>query len=278
MEKCIITAACTGAWPKKENTPYVPITAEEIAKEVWAVWEAGAAIAHIHVRGENESPTMEFEKFKEAVDLIRTNKECDIILNLTTSGSVDPNLTLADRSKHLVELKPEMCSYDAGSMNWMHTTLFLNPPDFLEGLGALTQEHGIKPELEIFDAGMLYTSLYYLKKGILKAPLHFQFCLGAPGGMTATIDNFMHLLKEIPEGSTFSAFGVGAQWLTILYMSVITGGHIRVGMEDNIYMSKGVLAKSNVEFVEKAKTVCKEYGREIASPAEARQILGLPAK
>ncbi len=278
MEKCIITAACTGAWPKKKDTPYVPITAEEIAKEVWAVWEAGAAIAHIHVRGENEGPTMEYEKFKEAVDLIRTKKECDIILNLTTSGSVDPNLTLADRSKHLVELRPEMCSYDAGSMNWMNTTLFLNPPAFLEGLGTLTQEIGVKPELEIFDAGMLYTSLYYLKKGFLKAPLHFQFCLGAPGGMTATIDNFLHLLKQIPEGSTFSAFGVGAQWLTILYMAVITGGHIRVGMEDNIYMSKGVLAKSNVEFVEKAKTVAKEYGREIATPADARRILGLPEK
>jgi uncharacterized protein (DUF849 family) len=218
---------------------------------------------------------MEYEKFKEAVDLIRTNKECDIILNLTTSGSVDPNLTLEDRSKHLVELRPEMCSYDAGSMNWMNTTLFLNPPDFLEGLGKLTQEINVKPELEIFDTGMLYTSLYYLKKGILKAPMHFQFCLGAPGGMTATIDNFMHLLKQIPEGSTFSAFGVGAQWLTILYMTVITGGHIRVGMEDNIYMSKGVLAKSNVEFVEKAKTVATEYGREIATPADARKILGL---
>ena len=275
MEKCIITVALTGAWPKKENTPYVPISAQEIAEEVWACWKAGAAVAHIHVRGENESPTMEYEKFKEVVDLVRTNKECDIILNLTTSGSVDPNLTLADRSKHLVELKPEMCSYDAGSMNWMHTTLFLNPPDFLEGLGKLTQEHNIKPELEVFDAGMVYNCLYYLKKGILKAPMHFQFCLGAPGGMTATIDNFMYLLKLIPEGSTFSAFGVGAQWLTILYMSVITGGHIRVGMEDNIYMSKGVLAKSNVEFVEKAKTIANEYGREIATPAEARKILGL---
>ena len=275
MEKCIITVALTGAWPKKENTPHVPISSQEIAEEVWACWKAGAAVAHIHVRGEGESPSMEYERFKEVVDLVRTNKECDIILNLTTSGSVDPNLTLADRSKHLVELRPEMCSYDAGSMNWMNTTLFLNPPDFLEGLGTLTQEIGIKPELEIFDTGMLYTSLYYLKKGILKAPLHFQFCLGAPGGMTATIDNFLHLLKLIPEGSTFSAFGVGAQWLTILYMSVITGGHIRIGMEDNIYMSKGVLAKSNVEFVEKAKAVANEYGRGVATPAEARKILSI---
>lgn len=278
MEKCIITVAPTGAWPKKKDTPHVPISAQEIAEEVWACWKAGAAIAHIHVRGEGESPTMEYEKFKEAVDMIRTNKECDIVLNLTTSGSVDPNLTLEDRSKHLVELKPEMCSYDAGSMNWMNATVFLNPPAFLEGLGTLTQENGIKPELEIFDTGMLYNSLYYHKKGFLKAPMHFQLCLGAPGGMTATIENFMYLKNQLPEGSTFSAFGVGAQALTIMYMTVITGGHIRVGMEDNIYLSKGVLAKSNVEFVEKAKKVAGEFGREIATPAEARKILGLREK
>lgn len=278
MEKCIITVAPTGAWPKKTDTPYVPTSPEEIAEEVYACWKAGAAIAHIHVRGDKESPTMKYENFKAAVDLIRAKKDCDIVLNLTTSGSVDPNLTLEDRSKQLVNLKPEMCSYDAGSMNWMNTTIFLNPPAFLEGLGKLTQEHNIKPELEIFDTGMLYTSLYYLKKGILKAPCHFQLCLGAPGGMTATIENFMHLKNQLPADSTFSAFGVGAQYLTIMYMTVITGGHIRVGMEDNIYLSKGVLAKSNVDFVEKAKRIVKEYGREIATPAEARQILNLRGK
>ncbi|MBN2401497.1 MAG: 3-keto-5-aminohexanoate cleavage protein [Spirochaetes bacterium] len=278
MEKCIITVATTGAWPKKSNTPHVPTKPKEIAEEVYACWKAGAAIAHIHVRGEDESPSMKYETFKETVELIREKKDCDIILNLTTSGSVDPNLTLEDRSKHLVNLKPEMCSYDAGSMNWMNTTVFLNPPAFLEGLGKLTIENDIKPELEIFDTGMLYNSLYYHSKGLIKAPMHFQLCLGAPAGMTATIENFMHLKNQLPAGSTFSAFGIGAQHLTIMYMTVITGGHIRVGMEDNIQISKGVLAKSNVEFVEKAKRVAGEFGREIATPAEARKILNLRNK
>lgn len=275
MEKCIITVATTGAWPKKSDTPYVPTQPQEIAEEVYACWKAGAAIAHIHVREEDESPAMKFEAFKETVELIREKKDCDIVLNLTTSGSVDPNLTLEDRTKHLKYLKPEMCSYDAGSMNWMHSTVFLNPPPFLEGLAKFTLEHTIKPELEIFDTGMLYNSLYYGNKGLIKDPMHFQLCLGAPGGMTATIENFMHLKSQLPEGSTFSAFGIGAQHLTIMYMTVITGGHVRVGMEDNVYLSKGVLAKSNVDFVEKAKKVIGEFGREVATPAEARRILQL---
>ena len=278
MEKCIITVATTGAWPKKSDTPYVPTQPQEIAEEVYACWKAGAAIAHIHVREEDESPAMKFEAFKETVELIREKKDCDIVLNLTTSGSVDPNLTLEDRTKHLKYLKPEMCSYDAGSMNWMHSTVFLNPPSFLEGLAKFTLEHTIKPELEIFDTGMLYNSLYYGNKGLIKAPMHFQLCLGAPGGMTATIENFMHLKSQLPEGSTFSAFGIGAQHLTIMYMTVITGGHVRVGMEDNVYLSKGVLAKSNVDFVEKAKKVIGEFGREVATPAEARRILQLRTK
>jgi len=275
MEKCIITVATTGAWPKKSDTPYVPTQPQEIAEEVYACWKAGAAIAHIHVREDDESPAMKFEAFKETVALIREKKDCDIVLNLTTSGSVDPNLTLEDRTKHLKYLKPEMCSYDAGSMNWMHSTVFLNPPPFLEGLAKFTLENNIKPELEIFDTGMLYNSLYYGNKGLIKAPMHFQLCLGAPGGMTATIENFMHLKSQLPEGSTFSAFGIGAQHLTIMYMTVITGGHVRVGMEDNVYLSKGVLAKSNVDFVEKAKKVIGEFGREVATPAEARRILQL---
>ena len=278
MEKCIITVATTGAWPKKINTPYVPTKPEEIAEEVYACWKAGAAIAHIHVRESDESPSMKYETFKKTVELIRAKKDCDIILNLTTSGSVDPNLTLEDRTRHLVNLKPEMCSYDAGSMNWMNTTVFLNPPAFLEGLGKLTVENNIKPELEIFDTGMLYNSLYYYNKGFIKAPMHFQLCLGAPGGMTATIENFMHLKNQLPVGSTFSAFGIGIPYLAIMYMTVITGGHIRVGMEDNVYLSKGVLAKSNVDFVEKAKIISREYGREIATPAEARNILNLRDK
>lgn len=273
MEKLIITVAPTGAWPTKKDTPYVPTTPQEIADEVYKCWKAGASIAHIHVREDDESPSMNFEKFKETVTLIRDRRDCDIILNLTTSGG----LTLIDeeRIRPFVELKPEMASFDAGTMNWQHRTVFENRPDFLEKLAQAQKDNNVKPELEIFDAGMLYNTLYLKEKGFLEPPLHYQFCLGVPGGIAATVENFMYLKSILPEGATFSAFAIGKMHLTILFMTIITGGHVRVGMEDNVYLAKGVLAKSNVEFVERVKRIAKEFQREIATPAEARKILVL---
>ncbi|MCK4822316.1 3-keto-5-aminohexanoate cleavage protein, partial [bacterium] len=131
------------------------------------------------------------------------------------------------------------------------------------------------PELEIFDAGMLYNTLYLVEKGLLEPPLHYQFCLGVPGGTAATVENFMHMKSILPQGATFSAFAIGRMHLTIIFMTIITGGHVRVGMEDNVLLSKGVLAKSNVEFVKRVKRIAKEFQREIATPTEAREILGL---
>jgi len=273
MEKLIITVAPTGAWPTKKDTPYVPITPQEIAEEVYNCWKAGASIAHIHVRDEDESPSMNFGKFRDTVTSIRERKDCDIILNLTTSGGI--GLADEERMKPFVELRPEMASFDAGTMNWQHRTVFENRPDFLEKLAQTQKENKVKPELEIFDAGMLYNTLYLVEKGFLEPPLHYQFCLGIPGGTAATVENFMHMKSILPEGATFSAFAIGRMHLTILFMTVITGGHARVGMEDNVLLSKGVLATSNVEFVERVKRIAKEFQREIATPAEAREILGL---
>lgn len=273
MEKLIITVAPTGAWPTKKDTPYVPITPEEIAEEVYNCWKAGASIAHIHVRDEDESPSMNFDKFNQTVTLIRERKDCDIILNLTTSGGI--GLTDEERMKPFVELRPEMASFDAGTMNWQHRTVFENRPDFLEKLAQTQRENKVKPELEIFDAGMLYNTLYLVEKGLLEPPLHYQFCLGVPGGTAATVENFMHMKSILPQGATFSAFAIGRMHLTILFMTIITGGHVRVGMEDNVLLSKGVLATSNVEFVKRVKRIAKEFQREIATPAEAREILGL---
>lgn len=273
MDKLIITVATTGAWPTKEITPYVPIEPEEIAEEVYKCWKAGAAIAHIHVREDDQKASMNLDKFKKTVELIRSHEDCDIILNLTTSGNV--GLTDEERMKPFMELKPEMASYDAGTMNWMHTTIFENRPEFLEKLALRMQEYDIKPELEIFDLGMIYNSLYYMKKEVLDTPAHFQFCLGAPGGAAGTVENLMHMLSLIPEGSTWSAFGIGASHMPIMFTAIAKGGHIRVGMEDNIYLSKGVLAESNVQFVERVQRIAKDFGRPIATPAEAREILGL---
>ncbi len=271
MSKLIVTVATTGAWPTKDDTPYVPIDPPEIAEEVYKCWKAGAAIAHIHVRDDEGIPSMNFEKFEETVKLIR--ERCDIVINLTTSGGI--GFTDEERMKPFIELKPEMASYDAGSMNWMHQTVFMNSPEFLEKLGRKMKENNVKPELEIFDTGMVYNTLYYLQKGVLEEPLHYQFVLGAPGGMAATTENLLYLKNLIPKGSTWSAFGIGKMHLPILFTTVALGGHVRVGMEDNIYYSKGVLAKSNAEFVERVRRIAREAGREIATPDEAREILGL---
>ena len=270
--KVILTVAPTGAWPSKNDTPYIPLQPKEIAEDVYACWQAGASIAHIHVRDDEDKSSMDFDKFTETVELIRAT-DCDIVLNLTTSGQL--GLEDEDRMRHIIALKPELASYDCGSMNWAHSTVFENSPRFLEKLGLAMQENNIKPEIEIFDAGMVYNALYYLKKGVLKAPLHFQFVLGAPGGMTATVENLMFLKTLIPADSTWGALGIGRGHLPIMYTTLALGGHVRVGMEDNIYYSKGVLAKSNVEFVERTKRIAAEIDKEIATPDESRKILGL---
>ncbi len=271
-DKVILTVATTGAWPTKKDTPNIPLQPEEIAKDVYDCWKAGASVAHIHVRDDENKASMDFDKFKQTLDLIRTT-DCDIVLNTTTSGGLGIDDEI--RMKPFSELKPELASYDCGSMNWAHSTVFENSPKFLEKLGIRMQEVGVKPEIEIFDAGMIYNALYYLKKGVLKAPLHFQFVLGAPGGMTATVENLVFLKNLIPEGSTWSALGIGKGHLPVMYAALAMGGHVRVGMEDNIFYSKGVLAETNAQFVERTVRIIKELGKEVATPEEARQILGV---
>lgn len=270
-DKVILTVATTGAWPTKKDTPYVPLQPEEIAEEIYECYKAGASVAHIHVRDDEDKASMSFEKFEKTVKLVR--EKCDIVINLTTSGGI--GLDDDVRMKPFIELKPEIASYDCGSMNWQHSTVFENSPQFLEKLGTAMQENDVKPEIEIFDAGMVYNALHYYKKGILKGPLHFQFVLGVPGGMAATVENLVYLKNLIPADATWGAIGIGKQHLPILYATLALGGNLRVGMEDNIFYKKGQLAKSNVEFVERTKRTVIEMGKEIATPAEARKILGL---
>ncbi len=279
-KKTIITCATTGAWPKKENNPNVPMTPAEIAEDVYADWKAGAAIAHIHMRDDDGNGTMDALRFAETVKLLEENHpECDIIINMTTSGDI-----YADdetRVQHIKDLKPEMASYDCGSMNWLNSGLFLNSPKFLEDCGMLFQETKTKPEIEAFDPGMIGNAAYYIKKGVLKTPVHFQFCMGCANGIAGTMKNLIFMKETAEElvgkdNFTWSCFGVGHSAMEMLYGAVALGGHIRVGMEDNVMYSKGVLADNNVQFIERAKRVIKEYGGEVATPADAREILGLP--
>ncbi|WP_433639755.1 3-keto-5-aminohexanoate cleavage protein [Kluyvera georgiana] len=271
----ILTVACTGAWPQKSDTPYIPLTPQEQADEIVRCCEAGASIAHIHVRDEGSQASMDFDQFAETVRLVRAR--CDIVINLTTSGG----LGLSDeiRMKPFQLLRPEMASFDAGTMNWAHATIFENSPRFLEKLAVSMNECQVKPEFEIFDAGMIYNVLYYMKKGLIVGNPHFQFVLGAPGGMTAEVRNLMFLLdtctQHLGDNFTWSALGIGRGHLPIVLAALALGGNVRVGMEDNILYRKGELAQSNTWFVERVKRLAAEVDKSIATPDETRAILGL---
>nr|WP_320132031.1 3-keto-5-aminohexanoate cleavage protein [uncultured Holophaga sp.] len=272
--KVILTVAHTGAWPKKTDTPYVPLTPKEIAADVLACEKAGASVSHIHVRDDNSNACMDFDKFKEAVDLIRAAGS-NMVLNLTTSGGL--GLTDEIRQKPFVELRPEMASYDCGTMNWQHSGIFENSPRFLESTAVKMRECNVKAEIEIFDISWIYNATYLLKKGFLQGPQHFQFVMGAANGIPATVENLCLLVRNLPQGQghTWSAFGIGQMHLPIIAASIALGGHVRIGMEDNIFLSKGVLAESNVQFVERTKKIIEALGKEVATPDEARQILGI---
>ena len=274
-KKLIITAALCGAGTMKAQTPHVPITPEEIAADAVACAKAGAAVVHFHVRDENGKNSMETRRFVEVIDLVR--EECvkagvDIVYNLTTSGSSFPDDV---RMAHLPALMPEMCSYDPGTMNWANAFIFANSPVFLERLGTLSQELNIKPELEVFDGGMIGNVNYYLKKGFLKQPLHYQFVLGVSGGMDGNIDSLSFLLPKMQPGSTWSITGIGRTNMPMMLAGLSEGcDGLRVGLEDNIFMEKGVYA-TNVSLVERAVRLGEAAGRSIATAAETREILGL---
>lgn len=269
MEKLIITVAPTGAQTTRKHTPYVPLAPKEIADSVYEAWQAGASIAHIHVRDENGNNTLDLNTYIEVINRIKD--KCDIIINLTTAGGVSMNDE--DRLK-VCELGSEMATFDAGSMNF-GSDVFLNSPNFLERLAIKLKEHQIKPEIEVFDVGMIENTMRIVKKGLIEPPFHFQFVLGVQGGMPATPKNLMFLAESIPAGSTWSAIGASKDQLAINTMSILMGGHVRVGMEDSVYYRKGELAKTNAQFVERIVDLSRILGREVATPNEARGILGL---
>ncbi|WP_295621723.1 3-keto-5-aminohexanoate cleavage protein [uncultured Intestinimonas sp.] len=278
-DKRIITVAVTGAWPTRKDNSNLPVTPQEIADDVYSCWQAGAAVAHIHVREDDGTPSMRFERYQETVALIRAKKDCDICLNITSSGGTLGSGTTEEddetRIRPIRELRPELCSFDCGTMNWQYRTIFENHPRFLERLGRTVQEVQVKPELEIFDIGMLYAAEHYMGRGILKAPCHFQFILGAPGGVAATVEDLLTLKQRLPPGSTWAASGIGKGHVPIMLATIALGGHLRVGMEDNVFYHRGIPAASNTQLVERAVRLLGEAGLQAASPDEARRILGI---
>lgn len=270
--KLIITAAITGSRNMRDISPHIPYTPEEIVQSSMECWNAGASIVHIHVRDPRTGlGSQDLDLFRRVVEPLRAHT--DLVLCLTTSGIAGRNLPYDQRLAPL-GLRPELASFDAGSIN-LGGGVFSNPPDFLDEAAEMMLETGVKPEIEVFDSGMIITALRMRDQGRLLDPLHFQFVLGTPWGASATPRTLLYLLDLIPAGSTWSIIGIGKGHLPMSVMALAMGGHIRVGLEDNIYYSRGVLAESNARFVERIAALAGDYGRPVASPQETRAILGL---
>lgn len=269
MEKLIITAAICGAEVTKENNPAVPYTVEEIGREAEAAYKKGASIIHLHVREDDGTPTQDRERFRACIEEIR--KRCpDVIIQPSTGGAV--GMTDEERLQP-VELLPEMATLDCGTLNFGGDEIFVNTETTIKNFAKVMNEKGVKPEIEVFDKGMVDLAVRYHKQGHILAPMHFDFVLGVQ--MNATVRDLSYMVESIPEGSTWTVAGVGRHELPMAVAAIIMGGHARVGFEDNVYLEKGILAKSNGELVEKVARISRELGREVATPAEAREILSL---
>ncbi|MDR2058386.1 MAG: 3-keto-5-aminohexanoate cleavage protein [Dysgonamonadaceae bacterium] len=271
MEKLIITAAICGAEVLKEHNPAVPYTVDEIVREAKSAYDAGASIIHLHVRYDDGTPTQNKERFKECIDAIKSVTP-DIIIMPSTGGAV--GMTNDERLQP-TELDIEMATLDCGTCNFGGDDVFTNTENTIKYFGQRMIERGIKPELEVFDKSMIEMALRLHKKGFISKPLHFDFVMGVNGGIGGDLRDFVFMRGSIPPDATYTVAGIGRYEFPLAMASIIDGGHVRVGFEDNVYLSKGVLAKSNGELVAKVVRMAKELGREIANPAEARQILGM---
>ena len=271
MEKLIITAAICGAEVTKEHSSYVPYTIEEIVKEATESYEAGASIIHLHVREDDGTPTQSKERFKEAIDAIKRELP-DVIIQPSTGGAVGMS---NDERLQPTLLYPEMCTLDCGSVNFGGDEVFINTENDIKYFAKHIYEKNILPELECFGKMHIDQVMRLYKKGHIKGHLHFSFVLCVPGGQTGEERDFMFLKDSIPNEATYSVAGIGRYEFFLAELSIKHGGHVRVGLEDNLYLEKGILAKGNKELVEKVVAIAKKYNREIATPREARRILGI---
>jgi 3-keto-5-aminohexanoate cleavage enzyme len=269
--KLIIQLAPTGMIPTKEITPYVPITPDEIAGDTYRAYNLGATVVHVHARDENGVPSPRTEIFDEIFNRIR--EKCpDIIICATTSGRFhhDP-----DQRAAVLDLKPEMATLSVGSVNFFdHPSI--NTPDLVTRLALKMNELGIKPELEIFEPGFINTARYLVKKGVLKSPLHFNLLLGSLGSIPADIRDLVYMVESLPPGSTWSGAGIGRFQAKINTAAILMGGHVRTGIEDALYYDdEQTLLATNEALGKRIVRIAGEMGREIATPDEARAILGI---
>jgi 3-keto-5-aminohexanoate cleavage enzyme len=269
-EPVIITAALLGAELTRENTPYLPLTPEEIAAEARAVYDAGAAMVHVHARDQNGVPSQDVEDYRKIIEAIRARAP-ELIIQVSTGGAVWMS---AEERLQPLALQPDMASLNTGTLNFGEE-VFSNPMPMVRQFARTMQERGIRPELEVYDTGMIPSALRLLKEGLLNEPLHFDLVLGVPGGAAGTIKNLLHMVESLPPGCTWTASGIGAAQLPLTTAAILLGGHVRVGLEDNIYYRRGELTEGNAPLVARAARLANELGRPPASPQEARRILHL---
>ena len=290
----IITCAVTGSGDTARRHPDLPKSPREIATTAIEAAKAGAAIAHIHVREpETGKPSRDVALYREVVDRIR-DSETDVIINLTTGmggdlflGPDDDPLNFTadtdcvgqmERMEHVEALLPEICSLDCGSFNYMgQNYVYVSTQTMLEIGAKRLQEIGVKPELEVFDTGQIWFARHLLEQGLIDDPPLFQVCLGIPWGAPATPGVFQTMVNELPDGCNWTGFALGAMEMPVVAQALLLGGNVRVGLEDNLYLEKGVLA-SNAQLVDRARTIIEAMGASPQTAAEARKTLGLQTR
>lgn len=286
----ILTSAVTGAGATTHISPHVPVTPEAIAHDAIEAAKAGASIAHIHVRDpETGKGSRDPRLFREVVDRVR-DSGTDIVINLTAGMGGDWVPSLDDwampgpgtdmigpeeRLAHVKDCLPEICSLDCGTLNFGDdNTIYISTPAILRRMAALTKEWGVKPELEVFDLGHIRFAKAMVEEGLIAVPPMFQLCLGIPWGADQTVETMVAMKAQLPTGASWASFGIGRMQMPMVAAAVSLGGNVRVGLEDNIYLSRGVLA-TNAQLVERACTIIEALGARVLSPQEARNKLKL---
>ncbi|MDU2063277.1 MAG: 3-keto-5-aminohexanoate cleavage protein [Sporomusaceae bacterium] len=268
--KVIITIAPTGNVPTKEMNPNLPVTPAEIAAQIYECWQAGAAVAHIHARDKEGKPTSDVNVYREIMAELDKYEDCDIIRQLSTGGRAGNSYT--ERGQ-MICLAPDMASLATGSSNFP-AKANLNDPETVKYLANEMNQYGTKPEIEVFDTAMLFSAVQLAEKGLIAKPLQINLVMGVPGSQPATPKGLFYLFECLPKDVHWTISAIGKDHVSLSVMALSLGGNVRVGLEDNVYYSKGVLA-TNLDLVNRIKNIALAMGKEIATPAEAREILGL---
>ncbi len=268
MEPLIITCAPVGAEVTLDQTPHLPHTPERLGETARAVRDAGASIIHVHCRNDDGSNTHSVERFGQAYAAIR--EQSDLIVQFSTGGAI--GMTPEERAG-VLELRPEMATLTCGSVNF-GDEIFENSFPIMRAILKKMHEYGVRPELEIFDKGHIANARRLARERLLNFPQHADIVLGVPGGLEATVANLCDLVGDLPEGCTWSVAGIGKAQLPMAMAAIAMGGHVRVGLEDNLYYSRGKLAR-NEELVARVARIAAEAGRRVATPDEARKLIGL---